>query len=52
MITIKITEETTDIQNMIYCLEEVIKRLENGCRISFNPNFTIQGEEEKEESQT
>jgi len=47
MITINITEETATVQDMIYCLEEVVKRLNNGVKTSYAPDFTVSGEERK-----
>jgi hypothetical protein len=46
MITINITEETETVQDMIYCLEEIIRRLEKGAKLSYSPDFEINGEEE------
>lgn len=40
-VKIEITEETGSIEDMVICLEEIIRRLQNGVLVSYDPNFTI-----------
>lgn len=49
MITIEIDEETHTVQDMVYCLNEIARLLEQGCKAGYTPSFTISGDEEEDE---
>lgn len=49
MISISITQEVTSYSELETLLEEVLRRVSNGTRTSYGPNFSVIGEEEPEE---
>lgn len=50
MLDIKIDEEVATMDDMVFMLEECIRRIQNGARASYEPNYFITGEEEPEDA--
>lgn len=51
MINIIIDEETHTVQDMVYCLQEVIRELEKGIVRGYGPDWHYEGTEETEETE-
>lgn len=49
MISIEITEEVTNYSELENLLEEVLRRVRNRTRTSYEPDFSVTGEEEPAE---
>lgn len=48
MITIEITEKVNTHNDMVNCLNEIVRLIELGCTSGYKPNWNLSGIEEPE----